>query len=107
MFKSQKSFRLIVIGLAIIAASSFAFAAADGSGGYDVGFRASSFEAAEAPPQGTTAPDDRVTPGTCDTAGPIEVESTLPSGPTAYATLGLAFADINAGLHTGVITIDV
>jgi uncharacterized repeat protein (TIGR01451 family) len=46
--------------------------------------------------------------GTCDTAGPIEVES---SGgtvtPTAYASLKLAFDAINAGTHTGTITIDV
>ena len=53
------------------------------------------------------APGAQATPGTCDTAGPIEVESTLPSGPTAYATLQLAFADINAGVHQGAITIDV
>jgi hypothetical protein len=46
--------------------------------------------------------------GVCDTGGPIEIEST--GGvvvPTAYATLGAAFAAINAGTHTGTITIDV
>lgn len=46
--------------------------------------------------------------GTCDTAGPIEVES---SGgtmtPTAYPTLKDSFDAINAGTHTGTITIDV
>ena len=54
------------------------------------------------------------TAGVCDTAGPIEVESstgTAAGVPTAYATLsgiGGAFAIINAGVvHTGVITIDV
>lgn len=50
-------------------------------------------------------------PGTCDTAGPIEIESsagTLAGVPTAYATLGLAFTAINgAALHLGTITIDV
>ncbi|MBS1792677.1 MAG: hypothetical protein JSS81_02415 [Acidobacteria bacterium] len=45
-----------------------------------------------------------LTPGTCDTAGPIEVEGPTP---TAYATLGAAFTAINAGTHTGTITIDV
>lgn len=49
--------------------------------------------------------------GTCDTAGPIEVESsggTQAGTPTAYATLQLAFAAINGGtLHLGTITIDV
>jgi hypothetical protein len=51
------------------------------------------------------------TAGVCDTAGPIEVESsggTAAGVPTAYATLTLAFTAINGGtLHTGVITIDV
>lgn len=50
-------------------------------------------------------------PGTCDTAGPIEVESsggTLGGTPTSYSTLALAFTAINGGvLHLGTITIDV
>ncbi|HEX8737036.1 MAG TPA: Calx-beta domain-containing protein, partial [Pyrinomonadaceae bacterium] len=46
--------------------------------------------------------------GTCDTAGPIEVESTGgTTAPTAYATLKLAFDAINAGTHTGSINIEV
>jgi len=49
-----------------------------------------------------------LTPGTCDTAGPIEVEgSIIGTTPTAYATLAAGFAAINAGTHTGAITIDV
>ncbi|HVE60094.1 MAG TPA: hypothetical protein VNB22_24985, partial [Pyrinomonadaceae bacterium] len=61
-------------------------------------------------------PDTLLVPGTCETAGPIEVESsggTLAGVPTAYATLSGAadvgaFATINAGVkHTGTITIDV
>ncbi|MBS1797763.1 MAG: hypothetical protein JSS81_28330, partial [Acidobacteria bacterium] len=49
-----------------------------------------------------------MTPGSCDTAGPIEVESSGgTTTPTAYATLGGAFGAINAGTHTGTITIDV
>ncbi|HKP51475.1 MAG TPA: S-layer homology domain-containing protein [Chloroflexia bacterium] len=55
--------------------------------------------------------DRPAAPGVCDTAGPIEVESstgTLAGVPTAYASLNLAFTAINGGtLHTGVITIDV
>ncbi len=60
--------------------------------------------------------DDMLAPGACDTAGPIEVESsggTAAGVPTAYATLSGAagtgaFATINAGVvHTGTITIDV
>lgn len=46
--------------------------------------------------------------GVCDTAGPIEVEASGGVvGPTAYATLKAAFDAINAGTHTGAITIDV
>ena len=52
--------------------------------------------------------------GVCDTAGPIEVESsggTAAGVPTAYGTLsgvGGAFDIINLGVvHTGTITIDV
>jgi hypothetical protein len=46
--------------------------------------------------------------GTCDTAGPIEVEATgAGAGPTAYATLNAAFAAINGGTHTLAINIEV
>jgi hypothetical protein len=49
-----------------------------------------------------------LTIGTCDTAGPIEVESSGgTTTPTQYATLGAAFTAINAGTHTGSIAIDV
>jgi hypothetical protein len=49
-----------------------------------------------------------LTPNSCDTAGPIEVEGTTAgTTPTAYATLGAAFAAINAGTHKGAISIDV
>ena len=50
------------------------------------------------------------TPGNCESlpGGAIELESTGGLvGPTGYATLGAAFADINNGSYTGVITIDV
>jgi hypothetical protein len=46
--------------------------------------------------------------GTCDTAGPIEIESTGgTTTPTAYATLKEAFDAINAGTHTGSINVEV
>jgi hypothetical protein len=49
-----------------------------------------------------------LTPGTCDTAGSIEVESTGgTTAPTAYATLKAAFDAIIAGTHTGSINIEV
>jgi hypothetical protein len=51
------------------------------------------------------------TAGVCDTAGPIEIESsagTLAGIPTAYADLATGFTAINGGaLHLGAITIDV
>ena len=53
-------------------------------------------------------PGARATIGVCDTAGPLEIES---SGgtvvPTGYASLTAAFAAINAGTHTGTIDIEV
>ena len=46
--------------------------------------------------------------GTCDTAGPIEVQGTVVgAAPTAYATLADAFTAINDGFHTGAISVDV
>lgn len=47
------------------------------------------------------------TPGICDTAGPIEVESTGGTTLASYSTLQAAFTAINNGTHTGTITIDV
>lgn len=52
-------------------------------------------------------PEDQVI-GTCDTAGPIEIESTGgTTTPTAYATLKDAFDAINSGTHTGAINAEV
>ncbi len=49
--------------------------------------------------------------GTCDvaTAGnPVEVEATAGTmGPTAYASVGAAFAAINAGTHQGDINVEI
>lgn len=61
---------------------------------------------------GSYAPNENAaqffTIGVCDTAGPIEVEASLIGpGPTAYATLGAAFTAINAGTHTGAISVEV
>ena len=53
-------------------------------------------------------PPGLLAPGSCQTAGPIEVESTAgTTTPTAYATLKASFDAINAGTHKGNITIDV
>ncbi|HEY0461476.1 MAG TPA: Calx-beta domain-containing protein [Pyrinomonadaceae bacterium] len=51
---------------------------------------------------------DDLTIGTCDTAGPIEVESSGgTTAPTAYATLKAAFDAVIAGTHTGTINVEV
>jgi len=59
---------------------------------------------------GLTTGKAAATPGTCESlpGGAIELESTGGLiGPTGYATLGAALADINNGSYTGAITIDV
>lgn len=104
MFKRAMSSRFLVIGFAIITISAITAAANWGGVLASLNFFAPAEAKVEAQGPSRTSV---LTPGTCDTAGPIEVESTLPSGPTAYATLALAFTDINAGLHTGAVTIDV
>lgn len=101
------SVRILIIGLVLLLAGSLALA-----GNWkqvtelfssSVAFSAS---AVEQPVIASPAPIG--TGGTCNTAGPIEVES---SGgtmtPTAYATLKDAFDAINAGTHTGSILIEV
>ena len=50
---------------------------------------------------------EKIVPGTCDTAGPIEVESSGGTPLAQYVNLGTAFTVINTGVHTGTITIDV
>jgi hypothetical protein len=46
--------------------------------------------------------------GTCDTASAVEIEATAGTpGPTGYATMGAAFAAINAGTHRGTIEVEI
>ena len=49
------------------------------------------------------------TTGACETlpGGVIEMESVANPTPTGYPSLGAAFTDINNGVYTGTITIDV
>ena len=105
MNNRPSSFRSIAIGFVIIAIFAITVAANWGS----------SFAALNlfAPAEYASTSSNQIkaqvlTPGTCDTAGPIEVEgSILGTTPTAYATLGAAFTAINGGTHTGAITVDV
>jgi len=102
---------ILVVGLVL----ALAVNASAGTGLIDS--IASFFSTADTNAVSTTAPEpveDMITPGTCDTAGPIEVESsggTLAGVPTAYTSLtnaAGAFLAINGGtLHLGTITIDV
>src|SRR5438552_3364717 len=56
-------------------------------------------------PQETDAP---AVIGTCDTAGPVEVEATAGTlGPIAYPDLSSAFTAITGGTHQGVINVEV
>jgi hypothetical protein len=48
------------------------------------------------------------TVGVCDTAQPVEIEATAGTpGPTGYATLGAAFAALNAGTHQGTVNVEI
>ena len=50
----------------------------------------------------------RAAVGTCDTAQPVEIEATAGTpGPTGYATLGAAFAALNAGTHQGTVNVEI
>jgi hypothetical protein len=106
MLKNHPIVRLIVAIVAVVAIAAFAFAATSSS---VFGLFAPN-EAAASAPASASAPDGKelLVIGTCDTAGPIEVEATAGTpGPTAYGTLKLAFDAINLGTHQGVINIEV
>ena len=109
---TKTSFRFITIGIILLLLSGFALASnwsnvtsfAESLG---AGLFGASAETSKSPENSLTNVTN-FTIGTCDTAGPIEIES---SGgtvtPTAYATLKDAFDAINAGTHTGTINIEV
>ncbi len=98
-------FCILAIGAVASAANWSAIRASAASlFAYATGQAALSGATADAPIQTRAA----VTPGACDTAGPVEVESSGgTTTPTAYPSLKDAFDAINAGTHTGTITIDV
>jgi hypothetical protein len=106
MFKRQKSIRLGLAFTALVLISIFTFAS---TGGYTWLVSAENENASAS--KNSEPSLKPFTAGVCDTAGPIEVESTggsLAGTPTAYATLGGAFTAINgAALHLGTITIDI
>src|ERR1044071_840198 len=83
----------------------FCWATASASSGYAFADSVASFFGLSK----ETVQPERVAPfasGTCDIGNNIEVEAT--GGTDAgYATLTAAFTAINAGAHTGTITIDV
>lgn len=106
-FSRRPSAFLAVISIItslVISASAFS-AGSSGTRGYFETLRAFTGLETEAP---QLQPRLLSALGTCDTAGPIEIESSGgTTTPTAYATLTAAFAAINAGTHTGTIDIEV
>ncbi len=101
MSKKYRSIRFVIATLILLAISGMAFAESSGKYGFSNLFSNFTAQAEE------TAPTEAVI-GVCDTAGPIEIEST--GGivvPTAYPTLAGAFAAIVAGTHTGAINVEV
>ena len=108
---SQRSLRIGLAAIALVLISSFAIATTWSNSFEWLGFVRASAENTTATVKETTAPTVPLIIGTCDVATaalPIEVESIAPvTGPTAYATLKLAFDAINAGTHTGTINVEV
>jgi hypothetical protein len=114
---ARRSTRFIATGLLLTLVSTIALASRWDSVTTFARSVGSAFGIANAEDSGGTKriensnPEAFLAPGTCDTAGPIEIESsggTLAGTPTPYATLAAAFTAINGGtLHLGVITIDV
>ncbi|MBK8304797.1 MAG: hypothetical protein IPK98_15895 [Chloracidobacterium sp.] len=108
MFKNRNLTRTIAISTVLIALTAVTATAAIGIPGFSIFDTITTFFGGTSTvPERIGAPEP-MTIGVCDTAGPIEVEASLVGpGPTAYATLGAAFTAINAGTHTGTISVEV
>ena len=106
MLKGQKSFRSLIIATLLIFATTLSITASSWSTALSLLGLFTSETSVQTVKLQLTMP--LVTPNTCDTAGPIEVEgSILGTTPTAYATLNAAFNAISGGTHTGAIAVDV
>ncbi|QQS34342.1 MAG: hypothetical protein IPM50_07195 [Acidobacteriota bacterium] len=104
MVVNKLSFRFATLVIAIAAAVAAGAYITDRASAASFGL----FAPAETVNVFDVEPPAAFAPGTCDTAGPIEVEgSILGTTPTAYPTLAAAFVAINGGVHTGDIAIDV
>ncbi len=105
MSKKNRSFSLIAAATVFTAVVGLAFAGNFGGLSF---FELVGSQAKASGNSQTVSSPLTMTIGMCDTAGPIEIES---SGgtmtPTAYATLKAGFDAINAGTHTGSINIEV
>lgn len=99
MSKYKSPFRFVVAGLAVVAISTMTLAANWGGQ-----FGIFSFADSSEVPTGVRL-DNEPNGGGC--GGSVLVTSSLPSGPSSYATLGAAFTDINNGIHKGSISISV
>ena len=108
---SQRSLRIGLSAIAVILISSFAFASAWSNSFGWLGFATASAENTEQTVEEPSSPNIVLVAGVCNDVLPansnIEVEATNSANNLGYTTLGAAFTAINAGTHTGVITIDV
>lgn len=106
MFTPKVPSRVIVVTFILIAVAAVTASANWGIGSVFFASEPASVKAESQPEPASAAP--MFTIGTCDTAGPIEVEATAGAlGPTAYLDLKTAFDAINAGTHQGVINVEV
>lgn len=100
-------FRPITLVLIVAVASVLTFATIGGKLASFISSRTGIAQSASGIEQGNRV-DDPLTIGSCDTAGPVEVESSGgTTTPTAYATMKAAFDAIIAGTHTGSINIEI
>ena len=108
MLKKYRSLRLIFASIMLFAITVVGLAANFGNVEFFNAFTVQAEEPAATETQIETPSQPMLTIGVCDTAGPIEIESTGgTTAPTAYATLKDGFDAINAGTHTGSINVEV
>lgn len=107
MFNRQKSLRIGFALVALVLISSFTFASITSKSFKWFGIPTETVGSDSQLVAETKPAKEPLTIGTCDIGNNIEVEGTNSGNNAGYATLTAAFAAINAGTHTGTITIDV
>ena len=108
MLKKYRSLRLVFASIMLFAITVVGLAANFGNVEFFNAFTVQAEEPSATETQIETPSQPMLTIGVCDTAGPIEIESTGgTTAPTAYATLKDGFDAINAGTHTGAVKVEV